>query len=267
MDTMKKLFTLSMITVLVVASVGYSVIYDIQKELTQYGNLKQSDLQNDLPNIYDVACGPVAVTNSLRYLENHYPGDYGTGLTNGNLVQTAVTLAGLMKTAQPHGTYADDLIWFKRKYIEQAVPGVTIYGAQYAGGWNVTDDGNPVPAPSWLESVNPTWQWLYQELVHCEDVEILFSWTEGGHYVTLTSFHWDDINNDGLIQQSENAKIDFIDPGTGQNTWANIWQSGSILETNYSEGAWISMAVKESPEPATVFLLTFGSVLIFRRKR
>ncbi|MFA7235509.1 MAG: PEP-CTERM sorting domain-containing protein [Phycisphaeraceae bacterium] len=39
------------------------------------------------------------------------------------------------------------------------------------------------------------------------------------------------------------------------------------LETNYTSGAWISMAVKESPEPGTITLVAIGGLVLLRRRR
>ena len=77
-------------------------------------------------------------------------------------------------------------------------------------------------------------------------MELLLSWSDGGHFITLTSFHWDDADDDYIIDIGEDAWIDFIDPWTGQQGLASIWHGGDIIETDYIDGSWISMAVSES---------------------
>jgi hypothetical protein len=124
----------------------------------------------------------------------------------------------------------------------------------------------------------PTWKFLWEELKHCEDVEILISWIDrtdpekpqsGGHYLTLSSFCWTDADRDGMIDLEEKATIDFIDPGTGQKTYTSIWQEAldGYLKTGYN--GWqpiITMAVSESiPEPVTLLLLGLGGLMIRKR--
>ena len=72
-----------------------SIHYRIGNDPNLYGNLSQDQLNGSLA---DEACGPVAVTNSLHYLENKYPSVYGNKLTNGDLKKTATELAELMGT-------------------------------------------------------------------------------------------------------------------------------------------------------------------------
>jgi len=260
-------------------------IYDIDKDpgFVLYGNLWQNSpamqaaLGTPLAAMY---CGPVAVTNSFRYLERMYPNVYGlNGLTGGNLVGTAVALGNLMGTNVVNGTWADNLIWGKRQYIENRLPGRTIYEAQYWPTWGWTVPG--VAQPAWVRSVVPTWNWLWDQLVACEDVEILLTYKSegGGHFVTVKSFHWNDLNEDGFIDATEGATIDFVDPLTGAVAVASINDEGinaglPCMQVNYLQGfqqvpvnAWITMAVKESiPEPATIILLCLGGMMLRRKK-
>jgi hypothetical protein len=249
---------------------------DIEKELALYGNLDQDDIAGG----GEVACGPVAAVNSFVYLENKYPGFYDRKLipddnpANGlhdkaELISVATVLmgAGYMNTVAPGGTWHDDFIWGKMTYIEEKVPGVTAYQAQDYWAWIHHAQ------PAWVQGPYPTWQFLFNELSDCEDVEILMSWEEGGHYVTLTSFHWLDQDGDLIIDPSENAWIDFIDPGTGAYNTTSIWQSypDGAIETSYfgTTASWISMAVSESPipEPATITLLALGLGAALLRRR
>jgi len=219
--------------------------------------------QNNIPGWGNVSCGPTAAVNSFVYLQNKYPGIYDQKLVppGVGMVGVAQTLggAGYMNTIANQTTYHDDFIWGKMTYIEQKVPGVTVYEAQ--DQWNWTNPNRIKPA--WVQSVSPQWQFLYNELVACEDVEILISWSGGGHYVTLSSFHWNDVDNDLAIDNGEEAWIDFIDPGTGAYGRANIWQSslGGNIETSLVGGSWISVAVSESPIPEPLTLLAIGSAL------
>jgi len=257
----------------------FPVPLDIQKELALYGNLAQTDA--GITSNGEMACGPVAVTNSLAYLQNKYGGVYdtllipdvdGTGtITNLDLVSVCNTLmtANYMNTGAG-GTTQDNLIWGKEQWIEGQAKGKTKYAAQDSWGWvNHTQ-------PDYVQSMYPTWSFLYNELVACEDVEILISIdAENGHYVTLTSFHWADTNNNGIIDDS-GAFIDFIDPLTGGVNQTSISQStlnGKIFTAYFSSTpSYIATAVSESPtpEPATMTLLVLGlggAALLRRRMK
>ncbi len=95
-----------------------------------------------------------------------------------------------------------------------------------------------------------------------EDVEIGISPTKGiGHALTLTSLHWNDANGDGIIQQTENATLDAIDPanpnaGTNGTIDLSIWQTGnanSIINTTYGGAAYtLTVVTAESPDPSLV---------------
>ena len=277
---MKKLI-LAVLVLCLLAANANATLYDIDKDPdhTLYGNLSQNDpaFKNVCP-CWNVACGPVAVTNSYRYLERKYPNIYDNSLTGNptNLPQTAANLATLMNTCGFGTTYWDDLIWYKMKYIEARVPGKTIYQAQHMPAWNWQIWDDPAAAkPEWVVPIIPKWQFIWNELVACEDVEILINWVadgnDYGHYLTVKSFHWNDTHNFGVIDFDEDGWFDYIDPGTGKRGQSKLWQSsdGGILETDYNAfNPNITMVVSESiPEPATLLLFGIGGLLIGRRRK
>jgi hypothetical protein len=245
-------------------------IFNIDLGAGNFGNLDQ----DDTTACADVACGPTAAVNSFVFLQNKYPDIYNSSLlldnnVNGfdyqDLIDTADALSdpAFMDCAVCFGgTLRSKFISGKQDWIEMRVPGVTVY----------------------QDLLNPTWQFLYGELVDMEDVELLFGFYDaagnrvGGHYVTLTSFMWTDVNMDGVVDVGEGATIGFIDAQTGLPATQGLFQNalGTALRTDYNIGGnvgqtRIDVAVSESPipEPSTVMLVGagLGCLLMRRRKR
>ena len=271
-----------------------AAVYDIQKPLNLYGNLNQNAIPAPLGAS---ACGPTAAVNSYVYLEQQYPGIYGRklvpdtipgGYQQAELIAVAQSLAavGYMNTmvvgaGVNTGTYDDMFIYGKYQYIEDNAPGTTVYSAQLSSTWQwpgapprPADQIPPITKPDWVqENTIPTWDFLYDELVACEDVEILIIDDAWGHFLTLTSFSWNDANNDGVIQQAEGATIDYIDPATGLPGLSPIMQQGlgTVIFVSYPNfpNARLVMAVAESPVPEPGGLAVIGVALLaaFRRRR
>jgi hypothetical protein len=129
--------------------------------------------------------------------------------------------------------------------------------------------------------VIPAFGFLFQELQHGEDVELLlgFYGTQaqgrlGGHYVTLTGLSWTDVNMDDVIDAGEGATMTFIDPDTGQPGTRALSTVGGFLRTSYGVGGdtlntFIEAAVSESPvpHPGALFLLILGAAARAMRAR
>ena len=256
------LFCCNIIIFLSAFNVVQATTWTVEKDRTLYGDLNQ----NLIPGIGSMACGPTAAVNSFVYLENQYSDIYGHNLipdSNGDgiyhdtndLITVAQILAGsnYMNMDMTNGTFADNFIYGKYAYIEDNAPGTTTYQAQNFWDWSRP----PVDQPDWVDQTTPTWEFLYNELAACEDVEILIN-GDFNHYLTLTSLSWDDVTNIGTI--------DYIDPLTGAWGESNILLGpsaigNSSLITDYRSGnSYISMAVKESPvpEPSTILLMGIG---------
>ena len=285
---------LAVVTAAGLVSPVWAVQYSIQKPQNLYGTLNQ----NLIPGGGQFMCGPTAAVNSFVYLENAYPLVYNRNLVPDNnppngahdpaeLIATAQLLAAAnymntMVALGASGTYDDMFIYGKYRYLEDNAAGQTVYSAELKStwGWGVgvrpPAQIPPIPKPAWVQqNTIPTWQFLFNELTACEDVEILIVDGDWGHYLTLTSFFWNDANNNGIIEQAEGASIDYIDPATGAPGISPIGHAiggGPQLFVSYGmyPNAQVVMAVSESPipEPATLSLLAFGGLLtLTRRKR
>jgi hypothetical protein len=250
-------------------------VYDVTLPIEQYGNLNQQTV----PEFGNWACGPSAATNGYVYLENAYPELYGRSLVPpqgqdldgdgfvnqyDDMIATVQILGGetYMRTAGLGATPRDLFIAEQAQYIEDRVPGVTTYSAQATSSWQYHE------RQEWCEPIDPEWDFIYGGLTSAGSVSILVSWTAGGHYLTLNGFHWNDANDNGVIDRAENATLDFMDPWGGEPGAANVWFQGGHLRTNYVSGSSIYAAfvAVPIPEPATG-VLTLLSGLIWLRKR
>lgn len=249
-----------------------------------YGDL----IQGNVPDIGGCACGPTSVVNSLVYLQNERPDLYDTDLvpyagaspTQAEMAAVATTLGGedYMDTGNNDGTFIEDFIFGKQKYLEEKAPGKTRYAAQVAVEWrdgvNNTDPPQPtnlVPKPDWVQDETaPTLDFIYRQIRDREDVEI-FVFGGGAHYLTVTGIEYDDTTNTGTLS--------FIDPGDGMAAMSDIVGLETIdgmdfIELDYEltagENTFIGHAVSESPipEPAAIALLVIGLVGLcgFRRQ-
>lgn len=236
-----------------------------------FGNLNQNDTNCGVGG--SEGCGPTAAVNSFIMLQNKYPTIYGTNLVPaGQAVNVANTLGtgNYMDCAACGGTYIENFIFGKQKYIEEKVPGKTVYKAYVAPGfaWR-NDPGGVTPGynnggqPGYVTRAAPPVQWLADELNHGEDLEIYVGYNAGGaHYLTLHSIMFDTATNMGTIG--------FIDPLTGAAGNANITGlAGGFLTLSYGGGSTLFHAVSESPipEPGTWVLLSLGTATLLLRRR
>lgn len=235
----------------------WSKSYDVDREAPFYGYLNQ----HTVPELGSFACGPTAAANALVYLQNKYRSIYGDSLVpwqakdlDGNNMLNSLdnAIAVVQKLSEDrfvmtrtmHTTNHQFLATGIRNYIESVAPGKTTYSAMDSEAW-----GYPArPAPDWVNYNTPSWKYLYDELVKGSAVVISMR----GHIATATYFHWDDANDDGVMDRSEKAIIGIVDPGTGMLGQFNIWHGGSpsnrTLEISYGEGTWIRMIFSARPK-------------------
>jgi len=279
------------------AANGYTHVFDKDPNHQWYGDLNQNQIPAPLGA---AACGPTAAVNSFVYLQRKYQVVYGTLLvpkqpndTEGDgdvdfdddMIAVAQTVAGpaYMNTKTsgvPGGTYDDMFIYGKQKYLEQVAAGKTIYGAQMRNAWawagtRLPGDIPPVAKPDWVEDNRaPQWEFLWDNLIACEDIEILITDGDWGHFLTLTSMNWIDTDYDSVVDWEENGQIDYVDPSTGAKGLSKFWQTTRHGQLFVDYGgqhgyAQLVMAVHESPvpEPAMIALLLLGGVSLLGRRR
>jgi hypothetical protein len=249
-----------------------------------FGNLNQGD--TDCPM---VACGPTAAVNSFVYLQNRYPNIYGNKLVPKganaaqqymNMQMVANTLGGAdyMNTCNcGNGTFIEQFILGKQKYLDTMAKNATTYGAEDTFAWRTTlPDGSKVAAkpPYVQQNTAPTGQWLVDQLKAGEDVELFVNGSMGNHYITLTQMTYNLDKNTGSFM--------FIDPNQVNNKMAGApvvsmgmitgldATDSDILFTSASVSAYLGTglnivnAVSESPvpEPATYAVLSVGFLAI-----
>ncbi len=232
--------------------------YDKQWDPSLYGGLDQHST-----HCPDLACGPSAAVNSFVFLQNMYPNIYGNSLagdTYENWVDTANTLLDpryMDCDCNNGGTTIDNFISGKQDYLNDVAPGSTLVHSQ-----NYFDATNPT---------KPSWQFIFDELMKGQDVEILVGFYDeaggrnGGHYVTVTGFSFDDSDGDGDIGGSETASLYYVDPDDGNANSNELEMLNGFLDlVNYSEQyeTYIEAAVAESPVPEPLTLSIFAAGLV-----
>ena len=247
-----------------------------------YGNLDQ----DNVPFMGGCACGPTSVVNSFVYLQNEAPNVYGNGQglvpyagaspTQVEQAAVATILQGDNYMDSDGGTYIEDFIFGKVKYLEEKFAGKTRYAAQVSLDWregpkpmNVTDwptHAEDHPKPDWVQDETAaTLAFIYGQIDAREDVEIFIGGGVGDHYLTVTGISYDDATNLGTLN--------YIDPADGMAAMSDILglDAGRIkFEYNGRMDALIFHAVSESPipEPAAIALFVIGLVGLcaFRRQ-
>jgi len=246
-----------------------SISYDIDKPLDKYGWIDQNAWYSDdygntvyYINNHGVACGPTATVNSFLYLQNQYGLDLNVDQLN---PYTAINELGGYMNIGSGGVTDPNFISGKKKYLEEHGNGrISMKYQSVAVGGKI-----------------PDWKFIFDELEACEDVEVGFVWTGGGgHWVTATSFHFTDYDEDQIIDPNELAQLDFIDPWGGVHILGNLTMGvDGYLYLSYAGGGAgngatgkIDIVVAESPipEPATIAIWSLLGILALatgRRRR
>ncbi|MCC6474843.1 MAG: hypothetical protein IT514_14000 [Burkholderiales bacterium] len=232
-------------------------------------------------------CAPTATANSFQYLQNRY------GAGAGNLIPGAGTDLASARDKLINGwTNAKgevragmgDCGASERSWWETKSYWVTDFGSSHVkvDGQVKLTGANPFAGWYWgdvLENVSPTWDFLWREISHGEDIELGIRYAGGAHAITLTSLKFDDTNGNMAWDAGEARKLDYLDPNdtsklfeadlTYNVTEARlefVWDNG---QKNSNKQSHIALAYTESvPAPGVLLLLALGlSLLWFRARR
>ncbi|WP_309385442.1 hypothetical protein [Cerasicoccus frondis] len=193
-------------------------VYSYSLITANAGWLDQYSLDTSNNFVGNEACVPTSSTNAMTYLQNTAPEYFGTALTGTTYEDwkaTDQTLIGpdyMDTTPDPDGgTYYNHIPYALNKYIreDKGFTQVNFGGIYPVDTWG----DSPYDKPSYMLDGVPSGlyfaEWLYQGLATIFSIEYS---NGGGHELFLTGIDWDDANNDGIVQESENALLHFIDP-------------------------------------------------------
>lgn len=232
--------------------------------IAQFGTVDQQFVP---PGNGAMSCVPTATMNSFVWLQNAYPSIYGLdafGLPalqggTGSWQAAGGLLAGAnyMNTSANNGTTLPNWIFGKVSYLSTYAPGKTIF----AGMDSLVAAAN---RPWWDTNANPTVNFLYQELLAGEDVELgIYPLDMVGHALTLTGLTWDDSNSNGAFDGPDTLMLNTVDPANPLGNTPLILTPGNPMTISGGpyDGYSLEVALAESPvpEPATASLLLLGA--------
>jgi hypothetical protein len=161
-----------------------------------------------------------------------------------------------MNTSANNGTTLANWIGGKVSYLNAYAPGKTTFAGM--------DSLSVAPnRPWWDTNANPTVNFLYQELLAGEDVELgIYPLDMIGHALTLTGLTWNDADGLGTFNIGDTLTLNTIDPANPLVNTAVALTPGNPMKISGGiyDGYTLQVALAESPipEPATVSLLLLG---------
>jgi len=283
------------------AALPAQTTYSVMENTSYFGWMDQYSLDNSTYHfVGNEACVPTSSTNAMTYLQNYAPGYFGTVLTGTTYASWQATDALLitpayMDTQPSDGTYYDHIPYAWTKYVIEdngfnAVSFSGIFPSDYWGTGNYAK-------PAYMTDGNPTSSFFVNALGagNATIFSILYNGGGGGHELLAAGLDWVDLNDDGIIEFSENASLYFVDPldpatydGDGQPvagpkiTEGHVWynEAESELKLSYTQysgslpysgtydtvGATIDTVFAVSvPEPGVWGLVALGGILVVMR--
>jgi hypothetical protein len=243
---------------------AWAVIYNVDETtIAAFGTVNQNTVP---PANGAMSCVPTATMNSFTWLQNAYPSIYGLDGGGapalqggqGSWLGAATLLAGplYMNTSANNGTTLANWIGGKVSYLNTYALGKTTFAGM---------DSLSAPAnrPWWDTNANPTVNFLYQELLAGEDVELgIYPLDMIGHALTLTGLTWNDADGLGTFNIGDTLTLNTIDPANPLVNTAVALTPGNPMKISGGiyDGYTLQVALAESPipEPATVSLLLLG---------
>jgi hypothetical protein len=223
-------------------------------------------------------CVPMAVANSLQYLENNYPsitiphnhvmGFLGDNSLVGKL-DTAMGRVAASRTDPAAGGCNFPMMFDgKFKYLkDNGLENKLVHKFQGIGHWGITTPGDytssGITAKDESVGGKVTFQWIEQQLRDCEDVEIAIKWGGGGGHMVrifgcgrtngkpyLRAVNDANQFNDAAGLETPQVYVEDLD-GDGWPNWGSIHDE-------------IVFAMSESPKPLGPFppAIPFGSSII-----
>ena len=213
--------------------------YRVIQNQADFGWLSQYSLDDAIHDFVGLeACAPTSATNGMTFLQNAYPfyfGDRLTGNTYEDWIATDTLLISqpYMNTRPQVGTGAQGQVNGLEKYIigDNDFDLVEINGMVPPSVFGPIEPDYP-GRDTIIEEV-PTWQFIESSLAagNVTMIDLLYPGMAGGHAVLITGFEWDDANGDGIIQESEGARLYAVDPLDPSETYPDGLPGGGAKFT------------------------------------
>ncbi|MEX0385894.1 autotransporter outer membrane beta-barrel domain-containing protein [Spiribacter onubensis] len=213
--------------------------YRVIQNRADFGWLNQYSLDDAAHDFVGAeACVPTSSTNAMTFFQNAYEfyfADRLTGRSYADWIETDTLLITepYMDTQPGEGTGAQDALRGLEKYIlaDNGFDLVSIEGMIPA---EVFDPIQPdYPGRDRIIDAIPTWEFIESSLAAGNATLINFFYPdmEGGHSILVTGFDWVDANGDGVIQESEGAKLYAVDPLDPSQTYPDGQPGGGAKFT------------------------------------
>jgi hypothetical protein len=233
------------------------------------------------------ACGPAAASNSLEWLERTHPKLDSTSTHREKLKE----LSAMMHRANNAGVFTKDFIEAKLAFIDKHKLPIRVKFQSFRINKDSTVSspdttgrtgfGHKGDNKATASRVSPTWDWLFAEMQHGEDVELEYgiydsTGRHGGHWVTVTGVvnlgdsirrMW--IKDDGNQDSAGGTRERPVEWDTARG-WAYVKGISTGAKTRYVESivsesydstiTFTQNGVGEGMMPSSAFELVVGNI-------